>query len=164
MGMDRKIAPLVPSREEGLRVVVGPGKKRLPGQEGMVALEYPAWNAETDDMPFSDHSVVEIHAYHVLEHFNTATVLRFLRETERVLRRDGRSTLNICVPYWNSALAFQDLDHKTWYTEETWQKLFSNPYYAKYGEWKLTVGTNVIMGVVGRNLCLLTQLIRTKGD
>ena len=122
-------------------------------------LDYPDWNADTDHIPYTDGSVSQIHAYHFLEHCKHP--VKVLQECQRVLNPGGH--MNICVPYYSAAIASQDLDHKHFFTEETWKTLFSNQYYNKNKiEWKFKIGFNMICGIVERNLCLLTQLEKIK--
>jgi hypothetical protein len=58
-----------------------------------------------------------------------------------------------------------DLTHKHAFCEDTWKITFDNPYYKQAGSpeegWLFEVRLNIIIGIVERNLCLLTQLIRT---
>ena len=91
-----------------------------------------------------------------------------LLEFQRVLMPLG--IVNIVVPYYTSQMQAHDLTHKHVFCEDTWKNLFAQPYYVRYSdgeeseplEWKFNIGTNVIIGVVERNLALLTQLIRTR--
>ena len=72
--------------------------------------------------------------------------------------------MNIVVPYYSSQMMAHDLTYRHAFCEETWRIIFRNPYYKQAGspeEWKFDVGLNVIIGIVERNLCLMTQLIRT---
>ena len=152
-GMDRNIHSPV-TRPAGIVLNVGAGNKLF---DHAVNLDYPEWDADIDFLPYADGEVAAIHCYHFLEHVENP--VRMLQEFQRVLMVGG--VVNIVVPYYTSQMQAHDLDHKHVFCEETWRVLFSNPYYNKNKiDWKLKVGTNVIMGVVERNLALVTQLIR----
>lgn len=157
LGMKRDIAPLLASGDTAINL--GAGKQHIAGA---INLDLPEWNAEVQTIPCGDASVDTIYAFHFLEHLPASRVIFMLREFERVLKVDG--TANIVVPHRLSQMAWHDLDHKTVFCEETWRTLFSTPYYDKNREvpWKLRIGTNIIIGVVERNLALLTQLVRTE--
>ena len=155
VGMDREVA--LDAQELGLDDVIlnlGPGIKHINGAK---ELEWPEWNGEHDPMPYEDGSVDRIYALHFLEHLSSP--VHCLRECQRVLRSGG--TLNIVVPHRLGAIAYQDLDHKSFFTEDTWQTLFGNPYYDKDKRgWNMSVGFNLIMGLNERNLVLVSQLIK----
>lgn len=155
LGMDR----LVPTFEnhqpsDGPIVNLGIGTKPLP--YGTISIGMPKWNAEIDPLPFGDGSVTTIYAMHFFEHINN--FLFVLGECQRVLMPGG--VLNIVVPYGTCHMAIQDQSHVRFFNEDTWKTLFDNPYYDDHGKWKFRVGTNVIMGVKGTNLALVTQLIK----
>ena len=140
----------------GIELNLGEGNKKIIHA---IPLDYPDWNADTDEIPYADNSISQIHAYHFLEHCKYP--IKVLQECQRVLRTGGH--MNICVPYYSAAIASQDLDHKHFFTEETWKTLFKNQYYDKNKiEWKFKIGFNLICGIVERNLCLLTQLEKIK--
>lgn len=154
-GMDRKISELIPDVSEDKIVLnLGSGNKIIPGA---IPLDYPEWDADCDYIPYKDNSVSQIHAYHFFEHCKYPA--KVLQDCQRVLISGGH--INICVPYYSSQMAAHDLDHKHFFTEETWKTLFKNPYYDKNKiEWKFRIGFNMICGIVERNMCLLTQLKR----
>lgn len=139
----------------GLVVNLGAGNSPIPGT---MSLDYPGWDAEKDGLPFEDGEVDGIYAFHFLEHLSGANVIRLLSEVQRTLRVGGVATFG--VPHRLGAMAFQDLDHKSFWTEDSWKTLFSNPYYEKNRErpWQLGVNFNMIMGRNERNLMLFTQL------
>jgi SAM-dependent methyltransferase len=159
-GMDRELyrlhnrANVIGANIIGLHLNVGAGNKQI---EGNIDLDLPDWDADTQPIPYQNDSVIVINAFHFLEHVYEP--VRVLLEFQRVLKPGG--LVNICVPYYSSSMAFQDLDHKHFFTENTWRILFSNHYYNKNQiEWRFKVGLNIIMGIEERCLCLLTQLIK----
>jgi len=156
LGMKRDIPELLdfPNGPFNTIINVGCGNTHI---EGTIGVDYPEWDADKDALPFSDDSIDGIHAYHFLEHCKEP--VKILQEFQRVLKPGG--VVNIVVPYYSSLLQAQDLDHKHSFTEETWKTLFNNQYYNKNKiEWKFHIGTNIIIGVVERNMCLMTQLIK----
>ena len=153
LGMDRSIASPV-DMIPGTVLNIGAGNKLIPGT---IPLDYPDWDADKDPIPYPDGSVAGIHAYHFLEHCKEP--VKVLQEMQRVLVKQG--IVNIIVPYYTSQMAAHDLDHKHQFCEETWRVLFRNPYYDKNQiSWEFEVTTNIIIGTVERNLCLMTQLAK----
>lgn len=153
IGMDREIEEIL-LFGRGLILNVGAGNKQI---YGTIPLDWPEWNADVDKIPYADESIQGIHCYHFLEH--CARPERVLMEFQRVLVRGG--IVNVVVPFYNSSMQAQDLDHKARFCENTWKTLFRNPYYDKNRtEWKFRVGLNIIIAVAERNLCLMTQLIK----
>ena len=154
IGMDRTIPDILPWNEKGIVLNLGCGKKKI---DGAVNMDYPDWDANMDYLGFEDESVDCVHAYHFLEHIDDPIAM--LRDIQRVLKVGG--VCNIVVPYYTSQMQAHDLSHQHMFCEETWRNLFTAPYYTKDREgWKLRVHLNVIMGVVERNLCLVTQLVK----
>jgi SAM-dependent methyltransferase len=154
LGADRPLIPPWQLDLDGLTLNLGAGNKLI---RGSVALDLPKWDADLERIPYDDETVANIYALHFLEHVADPIVL--LRECQRVLIVGGH--LNIVVPYWNTELAHSDLDHKHFFSEETWDRIFSNPYYDKdHDGWQFHVGTNVIAGIAERNKLLITQLIK----
>jgi hypothetical protein len=100
-----------------------------------------------------------LHCYHFLEHLTGADAISFLREAERVMV-PNKSVLNFAIPFYNSSGMAQDLTHRSFWCETTFDNLFKNKWYSPAGEWKLDVHAIMIMGVVERNLALIGQLIR----
>src|SRR5215472_7325571 len=156
LGTDR---PHIPDWEPdlpGLTYNLGPGNKLI---KDSTPLDLPMWNAEVNQIPAPDGTVSNIYALHFLEHIHN--LFHVLRECQRVLITGGH--LNVVVPYWNTEIAFSDPDHKHFFSEETWRRIFDNPYYEKdHSGWEFRVGCNVIAGIVERNKILITQLIRTQ--
>jgi len=156
MGMDREVPQLLDiPLMEGECLNIGAGNKHF---DFATSLDLPEWDADSQQIPRADESVASIIAFHFLEHVREP--VKLLQEFQRVLMPGG--VVNIVVPYYSSAMAAQDLDHKHFFTEETWKTLFRNPYYNKNRvEWKFEVKLNLIIGVVERNLCLMTELQKT---
>lgn len=155
LGMKRDIPYLITPGVSMLNL--GAGNSFIPGA---INIDYPEWDASIFSIPASDEFYDTIYALHFLEHFTGERVIELLREIERVLRPGG--TANIITPHRLGMIAYQDLDHKCFFTEETWRTLFDNKYYDKNREkpWKLKVHTCFIMGLVERNLALMTQLVK----
>jgi SAM-dependent methyltransferase len=150
--------PEIPDWEQdipGLTLNIGAGKKLI---EDTAVLDLPKWDADEDPIPYNDESVSNIYMIHILEHVKYPIAL--LRECQRVLIPGGH--LNIIVPYWRTELAHNDLDHKTFWTEDSLARVLGNPYYDKsnLSDWKMEIGLNIIAGIAERNLMLLTQLIK----
>jgi len=141
----------------GVVVNLGSGNNPIPGT---ISLDYPAWNAEVDNLPFGDGELDGIYAFHFLEHLSGNNAIRMLVEAQRTLKVGG--VLTVCVPHRLGSMAYHDLDHKSFWSEDTWKNLFKNPYYDKHREqpWKFRIRFNMIMGLNERNLALFTQLER----
>lgn len=162
-GLDRDIPVLAspPKARNGgdyPTVELAPGKKKkIPTTW---KLELPEWDARINPLPFTAGSIGEIHAYQFMEHLNWPQAHRLLREIERVLVPGG--VFNMVTPYPGHGHFYQALDHKTAWTEETWNWLFGNEYYEDHEGpgWKLKVHCCFMMGVVYRNLDLFTQLTK----
>lgn len=160
MGMKRDIPELLEPPGRALNIAyrainLGAGLSPIVGTE---SLDYPYWDGMQDDIPAEQNSVGALYAFHFLEHLSGERVIHMLREAERVLVVGG--IFNIVVPHRLGALAYQDLDHKSFFTDETWRNLFDNPYYKKHGEWRLRIHLNVTIGINERNLALFTQLVK----
>jgi SAM-dependent methyltransferase len=154
VAMNRQIPAFSPGRQDLIKLNVGAGLKHISDTE---ILDLPEWNAEKEPMPYEDDTVGVIYALGFLDHISN--VPGFLKECQRVLAPGG--TLNVSVAYYNSQMAHEDLYHKSWFAEGTWRNLMQNEWWsADEFKWKLTIGMNVIMGIVERNLCLLTQFIK----
>ena len=153
IGMKRPVPNIV--RPDGRVLNLGAGNSPI---SNTISLDLPHWNAETDSIPYDDEDVDGIIACHFLEHLRSEHVIKVLRECERVLMPGG--TMTIVVPHRLGALAYQDLDHKTFFNEDTWQCLFKNDYYDKNREqpWQFHIGFSMICGLNERNLSLFTQL------
>lgn len=154
LGMKRQLAaPIAPT---GKQLELGCGRTPIPNTIG---LDWPTWIAPSL-IPYGDNHFDTVWAHHFLEHLDGVDAIKMLREIERVLCIGG--TANIVTPYYSSHIQAQDLDHKSSYTEETWKMLFKNKYYDKNAHWQLAVHTCFIIGIVERNICLFTQLVKTQ--
>jgi predicted SAM-dependent methyltransferase len=155
VGMDRRVPDWLPFLP-GPIINLGAGKKRI---DGTMALDLPDWHAG-EPLPFVEGEVSGILAYHFFEHLDGAIVVSVLREIERVLKPGG--ILNAVIPHWDSEAANQDIDHKSSWSESTWKNILLNPYYNTTvpRDWKLVEHTTMIMGLVQRNLVIVSQLVR----
>lgn len=120
------------------------------------ALDYVLINAR---IPAENAAVSTIHCYHFLEHLSGKDAIAFLRECERVMKPDA-SVLNFCMPYYNSNLQAECLDHKSAWNENTFRNLFNNSGFDLAGEWKLRTHFIMIAGVKEDNLSIIGQLVR----
>jgi len=151
-GMKREIPELLPNF--GTQLELGPGNTPI----GVPYLEYPEWDADYMDIPRLSETIDVIHMYHFLEH--VVSPIGVLRECERILAPGGH--INIVVPHKSSSLAYEDLDHVTFFVEDTIPKLLHNKGHEKNNGWDLEVHANFIMGVAERNLSIFTQLRKKK--
>jgi hypothetical protein len=154
-GMSLKVEDYQLPPVEGERINLGAGSQHI---NGVTPLDKPEWEAPL--LPYGDETVAAVHAYHFLEHLDFDMLLAQLREIERVLMYEG--VFNYVVPFWNSQLAHQDLDHKTFWAETTFENLFRNPYYRdrQDGAWQFEIKPQIIMGVADRNLVVVGQLVK----
>jgi SAM-dependent methyltransferase len=155
VGMDRQLPEFL-EPPPGIQLNLGAGNKDIPGTVRLDA--DMGWWAPR--LPYKLNSVGVAYAFHFLEHLDKDTALGLLREVERVLVPGG--VFVSVTPHWSSECAFQDLDHKSFWTESTWKNLFDNPYYdgTMKRDWKLRVHSCVLMGLVQRNLVVVTQLVK----
>jgi predicted SAM-dependent methyltransferase len=117
------------------------------------------WRAG-ESIPYEDETFSLVCAFNFWEHLNKDEILATLREVERVLIVDG--LVNSVTPHWASEAAYQDLDHKSFWSESTWRNLFNNPYYegSMPRDWRLKEIQSLIMGIVQRNLFVVSQLVK----
>lgn len=153
VGMDRELSELLPF-PEGEVLNLGAGKKEIATTRAMDIDR--GWVAPK--LPWPDKSLAGAFAFHFLEHLAKDEVIGLLRELERTLVPGG--SLIAVTPHRLSSLAFQDLDHKSFWTETTFNNLFSNPYYdgTMPRNWKFRLHASVIMGIVERNLVVVNQI------
>lgn len=154
VGMKRDIIPL---RDDfGQQLELGGAAEAV--DPNIVGLDFKTgWDANNNALiPYGAEWFDVIHAYHFLEHLDHPE--HVLAECQRVLAPGGH--MNIVVPYYNSQLQSSCFEHKSFFSEEVWEHLFEKNCN-RYGyKWEFQVGTNIIIGVVERNLCLMTQLIK----
>jgi hypothetical protein len=138
---------------------MGAGPKEVTGTVPMD--KDRGWSAE-EGIPLEDASVGCICAFNFLEHLNDADFFLMMREAERVLAIGA--PFNISVPHWSAEIAYEDQDHKRHFSEGSWHNIFRTDYYTGSvpRKWHFRIGANVVMGVVQRNLCIFTQLIRVE--
>ncbi|WP_208300566.1 methyltransferase domain-containing protein [Mycobacterium sp. DL592] len=139
---------------------LGPGEKHVAN---MVELDYPEFDFDRCDfrLPFADGEIGGVIATHVLEHLADPRPL--IREVARVLAPG--CPFNVLVPYGNSLMYLQDLDHKTPFVLDTWKNLLCNSHYDNhYGrpEIPLIIGANFKFAIKEGNEALVTQLIKAR--
>jgi len=158
VGMKRHLADLADPVPNYPVLELGPGNNPLPISD--CYLEWPDWDGSKDPIPFADNSIGAIYAFHFFEHFTGEQVIRLLRECQRVLAPGG--ILTTVIPHHSAMIAYQDLDHKSLWTEESWRTLFVNSMYDKNREqpWRFKIHFNAIIGIVQRNLAIFTQLVK----
>ena len=158
MGLDRDLPQLLEA-PEGISIGLGEsGSKRL-GRD--LCLGLPGWHWPVDPIPAADETVAIIHAYHFFEHIPGEEAIQLLWECQRVLKVGG--ILQFCIPWAKAEIAFQDLTHKSFWTESSFKMLMNNPYYdpsTDERQWRLRQHYLVLAGVVERNICLLGQLVK----
>jgi hypothetical protein len=155
VGMDRVVPEYQVSLRDNKVLNLGAGYKYIYNADNL-SLEN-GWRAP--HLPdHADESVDTVFALHFLEHLSLPDLLSMLREIERVLHWGG--FLNVVVPWYGGQLAYQDLDHKTFWTVETWRNLLDNQYYdgSMPRDWKLKERFSIIMGLNDRNLVVVSQL------
>jgi hypothetical protein len=157
LGLDRELPQLL-EPPAGTSIGLGEsGSKRTSD----ICLGLPDWVWPRDNIPAKDDSVAIVHAYHFMEHITGEDAIGLLAEVERVLMPGG--IFQFCIPYAKAEIAFQDLTHKSFWTESSFRMLMQNPYYdpSNRGQpWRLRQHYLVIAGIVERNLCLLGQLVK----
>lgn len=123
-------------------------------------LGLPYWSWPSDRIPYSDGTAAMVHAYHFFEHLTGEEAISMLQEIQRVLMVGG--VCQFAIPHRLGEMAYQDLTHKSFWTESSFRMLMANDYYSPVGnfKWKLRVHYLVIAGIVERNLCLMGQLVK----
>lgn len=112
------------------------------------------WQAP--NLGYNDDTVAAIHAYHFLEHLDGDLVKVQIQEVERVLKPGG--VFYYCVPYAMAPIAFMDVDHKTYWTEETMRTLLESRGYESGVTSRLKYYSQVIIGANSQNLAILGVL------
>ena len=159
LALDRDIGEL----KEVKGFTIGIGESGTKKTSSDMNLGLPSWSFPKDKIPTNDGEVSLIHCYHFLEHLTGEQDILFLKEVQRVLEYGG--IFQYGVPYYTSELAYQDLTHKSFWTESSFKMLMNNPYYDPETtgfKWELEIQSQCIVGVVGRNLMLIGQLIKKK--
>jgi hypothetical protein len=155
VGMDRIVPEYKVAMRDSKVLNLGAGYKHIYGADNL-SLE-TGWRApHLGD--YRDSSVDTVYALHFLEHLFLDELLIMLREIERVMCWGG--VFNVVVPWYGGQLAYQDLDHKSFWTVETWRNLLDNQYYdgSMPRDWKLKERFSIIMGLNDRNLVVVSQL------
>jgi len=167
----RVLAKLALDRDIGILktpisgITIGIGESGEKKSLADMYLGLPNWNFPKNPIPTSDGKVLMMHCYHFLEHLTGEDAILFLKEVQRVLMYGG--IFQYGVPYYTSELAYQDLTHKSFWTESSFKMLMNNPYYDPETtgfKWELELQSQCIIGVVGRNLMLIGQLIKKGKD
>ena len=153
--MNRGINNIIPI--EGEKILnLGAGEKNFPWS---IPLQLPEWDAENQLIPFKENEIDSIVAFHFFEHISPGRIPLLLADCCRVLKKGG--CLTIAVPHRIGGMAFQDLDHKSFFTENSWRILMDNLYYkTRNVENSFSVNFNLIMGDSERTLALITQFIK----
>jgi SAM-dependent methyltransferase len=166
-GMKRRVGRELPVPPSGVSLNLGSGNNPI---KGCVNLDpyasgglpprnagYPGeyhWAAPFLD--YDDERVSSIHAYHFLEHLDQQLTAMMLKEVQRVLKPGG--VFFYCVPYAMSPIAYMDIDHRTFWTEETMRTLIeSRGYYSAVLD-KMQIQFQVIAGITSQNLAVLGTL------
>lgn len=156
----------------GRYVHLSPGKKfirssTMPVRYNWDNLDYPQWDANNDPLPYEDESVNGIFTSHSMDHW--AKPVKVLAEVQRVLVTGGWF-VNI-TGHYSSEIANNCFEHRTKFAVDSWRNAFSERVYdlsngAVEGNpdngWHLRIGFNMMMGIVERNVVLVTQLIKTE--
>jgi len=168
LGMDRDVPELLPFPTTRAPILnLGAGYKMIDDTTALGA--ETGWMAH-DPLPYGDESVAGAYAFHFFEHLNKRDIFALLHELERVLIVGG--SLITVTPHPSGSLAFTDLDHKSFWTEDTWGDLFRTSYKGRDApaklynattsrNWRFRVHVSVIMGIALRNLVTLTQIVKT---
>lgn len=160
-GMNRSVKGIWPIGivDNKVNLNLGAGSKQFSWADN--GYQLPQWDAEKKGLHRHKKNTVDaILAMHFLEHLTPGRLPFILSECERVLKVGG--TLTTVVPHRLGGIAFQDLDHKTFWTENTWETLFENGYYRtrKEGGGLLKLRFNLIIGDCEKNLCLFSQFTK----
>lgn len=160
LGMKRRIPTLpMPSPLDGKPVLnVGAGNHQIPGT---TPIDLPRYNADTGPLPYETESIGGIHAYHFLEHVEEPVWV--LQDFQRVLVPGGVAAVG--VPHACSMMAFNDMDHKTFFTEKSFPYLLGSKYYDKHSgmNWEIALVAQFIMGIKASNLMLFAIFKKKSG-
>jgi SAM-dependent methyltransferase len=157
MGLDRSLPQLLdPPKGHSLGLGESGWKKTSDFTLGL-----PEWQFPRDPLPFANETIAIVHAYHFMEHLSGENAILLLEEVQRVLIPGG--IFQFCIPWAKAEIAFQDLTHKSFWTESSFRMLMNNDYYDPTAggiKWQLRQHYLVLAGVVERNICLLGQLVK----
>lgn len=156
LGMKRQLPKLL--EFSGPTINVGSSEGDRYTIPDAIAIGRPQWIFPCP-LPFVDNSIATIHCYHFLEHLDGDNAIAFLRECERVMI-PGASVMNFCMPYYNSHLMAECLDHKSFWNEDTFRNLFDNPGFDIAGKWSLRTHFVLVAGIKEDNLAVIGQLFR----
>jgi SAM-dependent methyltransferase len=148
-----------PEQQPGEVLNLGAGNFPI---SGACNLDKPDWIAPYLD--FKNESISAIHAYHFLEHLTGDEVIDQIREVDRVLVNGG--LFYYAVPYAMAPIAFMDVTHKTFWTEETMRTLLEsrgyNSEYSSNHSSRLRQYSQIIAGITSQNLTVIGILIKIK--
>lgn len=154
IGLAREIKSPLPMGQ-GIHLDLGAGNRRI-GDSVPIDLEH-GFDLNVDRLPYSGETVAGIWANQFFEHLEEP--IRCLRECERVLEVGG--VINIVVPHAMSEMYQEEITHKSKFAEGIWKKMLEeDAHWEREGEWRLQVHTCFIMGILWRNLCMFTQLVK----
>lgn len=106
LGMKRDIAQLI-EPDHRRAVNLGAGNSPIPGVE---SLDWPNWDGASGRVPYEDGELTAVYAFHFFEHLTGTQVIDLVKDLQRAMAVGA--TLNVVVPFYNSNIAHQDLDHK----------------------------------------------------
>jgi hypothetical protein len=154
--LKRPLPPLLRVSDDAPTIGLGESGKF---RRGKVSLGLPDWCWPRDPIPAADGTIALIHAYHFFEHLTGEDAIKMLAECQRVLVPGG--IIQYAMPLAGAELSYEDLTHKSFWTESSMKTLLHNQYYSPSGtEWQLRIHYQVITGVVARNLIVLGQLVK----
>jgi len=116
-----------------LRIDLGCGTQKKPGFLGVDIRSFEGvdvvLHAGRDPWPWSEGSVSEAHASHMVEHLSQPERCHFFNELYRVLRVGAKAT--IVTPHWASNRAYGDPTH-------VWPPVSEMFWYYLDAEWRRT--------------------------
>ena len=114
-----------------LKLNLGCGKTKMPGFINVDRRNFPEVDAVADltqAWPWSDGSVEEIHASHIVEHFSGLERVHIFNEMYRVMRIGAKAL--IITPYWCSNRAYGDFTHQ-------WPPVTEMLYNYLWKDWRM---------------------------
>ena len=100
-----------------LKLNIGCGTCKFPGWtniDGNFMHKPDMWLDVTSGLPFKDSSVTVIYACHFFEHLHLGQLRKLLRESRRVLRKEG--VLRVAVPNLQSAIVAYQQKNSEWFS------------------------------------------------